>query len=85
MMLQRKVFSLNNICYFLLQLTSSDGAFLPRHVLLKSGIPLEKPALGVNRLCGTGFQTIVNGAQVLTNKIIFFFYFFMIPKIFIRN
>lgn len=46
-----------------LSLSSSDGAFLPRHVLLKSGIPLDKPALGVNRLCGSGFQSIVNGAQ----------------------
>ncbi|XP_015515972.1 3-ketoacyl-CoA thiolase, mitochondrial [Neodiprion lecontei] len=43
--------------------TSSDGAFLPRHVLLKSGIPLDRPALGINRLCGSGFQSIVNGAQ----------------------
>lgn len=36
---------------------------MPRHVLLHCGIPLEKPALGVNRLCGSGFQSIVNGAQ----------------------
>ncbi|CAH1392233.1 unnamed protein product [Nezara viridula] len=43
--------------------TSSDGIFLPRHVLLRSGIPLDKPALGVNRLCGSGFQSIVNGTQ----------------------
>lgn len=46
-----------------LTLSSADGAFLPRHVLLQSGIPLERPALGINRLCGTGFQTIVNAAQ----------------------
>lgn len=43
--------------------TSSDGGFLPRHVGLKSGIPIDKPALGVNRLCGSGFQAVVNGAQ----------------------
>ncbi|EZA58250.1 3-ketoacyl-CoA thiolase, mitochondrial [Ooceraea biroi] len=49
--------------------TSSDGIFLPRHVQLKSGIPLEKPALGVNRLCGSGFQAIVSGAQnILTGE-----------------
>lgn len=30
---------------------------------LNCGIPVEKPALGVNRLCGSGFQSIVNGAQ----------------------
>ncbi|KAJ8686802.1 hypothetical protein QAD02_022596 [Eretmocerus hayati] len=49
-----------------LPLSSSDGAFMPRHVLLKCGIPLEKPALGVNRLCGSGFQAIVSGAQSIT-------------------
>ncbi|XP_043287650.1 3-ketoacyl-CoA thiolase, mitochondrial [Venturia canescens] len=46
-----------------MSLTSPDGIYLPRHVLLKCGIPLEKPALGVNRLCGSGFQSVVNGAQ----------------------
>ncbi|XP_075216942.1 yippee interacting protein 2 [Lycorma delicatula] len=43
--------------------SSSDGIFVPRHVLLKTGIPIDRPALGVNRLCGSGFQSIVNGAQ----------------------
>lgn len=46
-----------------MQSSQSDGAFLPRHVLLHCGIPIERPALGVNRLCGSGFQAIVNGAQ----------------------
>lgn len=46
-----------------LALSSSDGGFLARHVALKSGVPLEKPAYSVNRLCGSGFQSIVNGAQ----------------------
>ena len=41
---------------------------MARHVLLKSGIPIEKPAYAVNRLCGSGFQSIVNGVQV---KLIF--------------
>ncbi|XP_011170958.1 3-ketoacyl-CoA thiolase, mitochondrial [Solenopsis invicta] len=43
--------------------SSSDGIFLARHTLLKSGVPLQKPAYSVNRLCGSGFQAIVNGAQ----------------------
>ncbi|XP_036321119.1 3-ketoacyl-CoA thiolase, mitochondrial-like [Rhagoletis pomonella] len=43
--------------------SSTDGAYLPRHVGLHCGIPIETPALGVNRLCGSGFQSIVNGAQ----------------------
>lgn len=36
---------------------------MPRHVSLNCGIPIDRPALGVNRLCGSGFQAIVNGAQ----------------------
>ncbi|XP_051162763.1 3-ketoacyl-CoA thiolase, mitochondrial [Leptopilina boulardi] len=43
--------------------SSSDGAFLPRHTLLKCGIPQDRNALGVNRLCGSGFQSIVSGLQ----------------------
>ncbi|XP_072764785.1 3-ketoacyl-CoA thiolase, mitochondrial [Anoplolepis gracilipes] len=49
--------------------SSSDGGFLARHVLLKSGIPLQRPAFAVNRLCGSGFQSIVSGAQnILTGE-----------------
>lgn len=42
-----------------LLLTTPETIYIPRHVGLKSGIPIEKPALGLNRLCGTGFQVIV--------------------------
>uniref|UniRef100_A0A0A9X037 3-ketoacyl-CoA thiolase, mitochondrial n=2 Tax=Lygus hesperus TaxID=30085 RepID=A0A0A9X037_LYGHE len=49
--------------------TAPDQIFLPRHVLLRCGISLDKPALGINRLCGSGFQSIVNGAQnILTGE-----------------
>jgi acetyl-CoA acyltransferase 2 len=43
--------------------TTTDGIYMPRHVSLNCGIPIDRPALGVNRLCGSGFQSIVNGAQ----------------------
>lgn len=43
--------------------SQSDGIYIPRHTSLLCGIPIERPALGVNRLCGSGFQSIVNGAQ----------------------
>lgn len=43
--------------------SQTDGIFIPRHVALKSGIPQDRPALGVNRLCGSGFQSVVNSAQ----------------------
>jgi len=42
---------------------SPDTAYLARHVLLRCGIPEGRPAYNVNRLCGSGFQSIVNGAQ----------------------
>ena len=37
---------------------------MARHVGLKCGVPVGVPALTVNRLCGSGFQAIANGAQV---------------------
>lgn len=43
--------------------SSVDGIYLPRHVGLNCGVPIETPALGVNRLCGSGFQSLINGAQ----------------------
>jgi len=43
--------------------TSADAIYMARHVGLKSGVPIPVPALTVNRLCGSGFQSIVNGAQ----------------------
>ena len=43
--------------------TSADAIYLARHVGLQAGVPIEKPALTVNRLCGSGFQSIVTGAQ----------------------
>ncbi|KAJ0174348.1 hypothetical protein K1T71_010494 [Dendrolimus kikuchii] len=42
---------------------TSDGGLSPRHAALKSGVPQEKPVLGVNRLCGSGFQAVINSAQ----------------------
>jgi acetyl-CoA acetyltransferase family protein len=43
--------------------TSSDAIYLARHVGLRAGVPVEVPALTLNRLCGSGFQAIVSGAQ----------------------
>lgn len=45
--------------------TSKDAIYCARHVALKAGVPIEVPALTVNRLCGSGLQAIVNGAQAL--------------------
>ncbi|MCC7382824.1 MAG: acetyl-CoA C-acetyltransferase [Deltaproteobacteria bacterium] len=51
------------------QQTSADAIYLPRHVGLRTGIPERVPALGVNRLCGSGFQALVNAAeQIMTGQ-----------------
>ena len=43
--------------------TSADAIYFARHVGLKAGLPIEVPALTVNRLCGSGFEAITQGAQ----------------------
>jgi acetyl-CoA acetyltransferase family protein len=45
--------------------TSGDAIYGARHVALKAGVPFEKPALTVNRLCGSGIQAIVSGAHMI--------------------
>ncbi|MGH7499442.1 MAG: acetyl-CoA C-acetyltransferase [Gemmatimonadales bacterium] len=43
--------------------TSADAPYLARHIGLKAGAPVETPALTVNRLCGSGFEAVMQGAQ----------------------
>ncbi|OMJ29851.1 3-ketoacyl-CoA thiolase, mitochondrial [Smittium culicis] len=43
--------------------TSKDAIYMPRHIALKANLPIEVPALGVNRLCGSGFQAIVSAVH----------------------
>ncbi len=45
--------------------TSGDAIYGARHVALKAGVPFQRPALTVNRLCGSGIQAIVSGAQMI--------------------
>jgi acetyl-CoA acyltransferase 2 len=47
------------------QQTSVDAIYLARHIGLKIGVPPSIPALTVNRICGSGFQSIVSGTQLL--------------------
>jgi acetyl-CoA acyltransferase 2 len=47
--------------------TSSDAIYLARHVGLRSGLPVETPALTVNRLCGSSFDAVVQGARLLAS------------------
>src|ERR671923_478608 len=45
--------------------TSADAIYGARHVALKAGVPVDVPALTVNRLCGSGIQAAVSGAQLI--------------------
>src|SRR6185295_4257726 len=43
--------------------TSADAPYLARHVGLRAGLPVATPALTVNRLCGSGFEAVIQAAQ----------------------
>ncbi|HET6872317.1 MAG TPA: acetyl-CoA C-acyltransferase, partial [Sporolactobacillaceae bacterium] len=43
--------------------SDTNAAYLARHIALKSGVSEHVPALTVNRLCGSGLQAVVSGAQ----------------------
>ncbi len=45
--------------------TSGDALYGARHVGLKAGVPVEVPALTVNRLCGSGIQSAISSAQMI--------------------
>jgi acetyl-CoA acetyltransferase family protein len=47
------------------QQTSGDALYGARHVGLRAGLPIEVPALTVNRLCGSGMQSVVSAAQLI--------------------
>lgn len=48
--------------------SSLDAAYLARHVALKSGVPIKSPAMTINRLCGSGFETLCLGAEAIILK-----------------
>src|SRR6476646_8357628 len=45
--------------------TSADAVYGALHVGLKAGVPIEVPALTVNRLCGSGIQAAISGGQMI--------------------
>jgi acetyl-CoA acyltransferase 2 len=45
--------------------TSADALYGARHVGLKAGLKIEAPAVTVNRLCGSGMESIAQAAQRL--------------------
>jgi acetyl-CoA acyltransferase 2 len=46
--------------------SSPDAAYLSRHVALRCGMQQKTPSLTINRLCGSGFETVILGAQSIT-------------------
>ncbi|MFK7988305.1 MAG: acetyl-CoA C-acyltransferase [Sandaracinaceae bacterium] len=54
---------IDHVIFGNVQQTSADAIYMARHIGLKSGLPIEVPALTVNRLCGSGFQAVVNAAH----------------------
>jgi acetyl-CoA acyltransferase 2 len=49
--------------------TSADAIYLARHIGLRAGAPVETPAVTVNRLCGSGFEAVAQGAhQILLHE-----------------
>ena len=45
--------------------TGANSAYLARHIGLYAGVPKEVPALTLNRLCGSGMQSVVSAAQMI--------------------
>ncbi len=45
--------------------SGADAAYLARHVGLKSDIPVDRGAYIVNRLCGSGFESVINAVQMI--------------------
>src|SRR6266550_1936505 len=45
--------------------TSADAIYGARHIALEAGVPVDVPALTVNRLCGSGIQAAISGAQLI--------------------
>ena len=45
--------------------SSPDAAYLARHIALKAGCEIATPALTLNRLCGSGFEAVIQGAHLL--------------------
>ncbi len=46
--------------------SSGDAYFLPRHIALYAGLPQSVPSLMVQRICASGFETIITAAEQIT-------------------
>jgi acetyl-CoA acyltransferase 2 len=55
--------AVNHVVFGNVLQTSADAIYLARHIGLRSGLPIETPAVTVNRLCGSGFEAVAQAAQ----------------------
>jgi acetyl-CoA acyltransferase 2 len=55
--------NIDSVIYGNVLQTSADAAYLARHVGHRANLDIKTPALTINRLCGSGFQSVINGAQ----------------------
>ena len=53
---------IDHVVFGNVQHSTKDAHFLSRHIGLKAGLPIETPAIGINRLCGTGLEVLITGA-----------------------
>ncbi len=56
---------IDHVTYGNVMQTSADAAYLARHVALRAGLPESVACLTLNRLCGSGFEAIADGARRL--------------------
>jgi len=54
---------IDHVVYANIIQSSFDAIYIPRHVELYCGIPSTVPALLVQRICGSGFESIISGAE----------------------
>ncbi len=50
---------IDNIVFGNVSQTAADTPYLARHVGLRSGLPIETPGVTVKRLCGSGFESLI--------------------------
>ncbi|MDQ0341115.1 acetyl-CoA acetyltransferase family protein [Caldalkalibacillus uzonensis] len=56
---------IDNVVYGNVIHSSRNAAYLARHIALKAGIQQSTPALTINRLCGSGLQSVISAAQCI--------------------
>ena len=60
---------IDHVVFGNVQQSSKDAHILARHVGLKAGTPIHVPAVTINRLCGTGIESILTSARyILTGE-----------------